>query len=199
MTDFYGEQQRALQDEFQSRPLADRLEKLIVKTTMDADVQSFVSGRDLVTLSTVDEQGFPTVSHKGGDVGFVKIVDDKTLLVPCYDGNGMWLSAGNVQGQSQVGLLFIDLENPHRVRMQGYAQLRRDKSVLDLWPEVALAIEVKIEKLWINCPRYIHRYQRIETSAHVPRTGHVTEPADWKSHEAIGDVVPPMPHEIDPD
>lgn len=197
MTEFYGEQHRALQDEFASRPLADRLEKLIIKTSMDEEVKAFVRGRDLVMLSTVDQQGFPTVSHKGGDVGFVKVVDDRTLLVPCYDGNGMWLTTGNVAGQSKLGLLFIDLENPHRVRMQGFGQLRRDESVLELWPEVALAIEVKVEKLWINCPRYIHRYTRLESSAHVPREGHVTQPADWKSHEAIGDVVPPLPHEVD--
>ena len=67
--------------------------------------------------------------------------------------------------------------------------------MLALWPEVALAIEINVEKLWINCPRYIHRYERVETSPHAPREGHVTAPAEWKSHEAIGDVVPPLPHE----
>ena len=52
-------------------------------------------------LSTIDQDGRPTVSYKGGDPGFVKVVDSKTIAFPLFDGNGMWYSAGNVVGNAQ--------------------------------------------------------------------------------------------------
>ena len=51
-------------------------------------------------LATVDPEGWPTCSYKGGDPGFVRVVDDTTLAFPCYDGNGMYLSMGNVMSGS---------------------------------------------------------------------------------------------------
>ena len=121
MSDFYDPSHQQLQDEFQSRPLADRLHKLIVKPFLDEEAQTFIKSRNNFYLSTVDAQGFPTVSHKGGDAGFVIIEDERTLLFPCFDGNGMWLSMGNINGQGKIGMLFLDAVNPHRVRVQGTA------------------------------------------------------------------------------
>ena len=59
-------------------------------------------------LATADADGRPTCSYKGGDPGFVRVVDDRTLAFPNYDGNGMYLSMGNVAANPEVGLLFLD-------------------------------------------------------------------------------------------
>lgn len=73
-------------------------------------------------LSTVDHQGRPTVSYKGGDPGFMKVLDNGTLAFPSYDGNGMFFSMGNIAGNAQVGLLLMDFEQPFRMRIR--ARLR---------------------------------------------------------------------------
>ena len=61
-------------------------------------------------LSTVDPNGQPTCSYKGGDPGFVRVPDPQTIAWPNYDGNGMYLSMGNAAATGKVGLIFIDLE-----------------------------------------------------------------------------------------
>ncbi len=199
MSDFYQSSHRALQQEFASQALADRLEGLIVHDALDEQASRFIASRDFFFLSTVDETGFPSVAYKGGDTGFVHIVDPKTLLIPCFDGNGMWLSAGNVAGTGKVGMLFIDFESPNRLRVQGTARLRREPEILARWPEVGLAIEVNISQLWVNCPRYIHPMQRVSDAPHVPKAGSTTPVPEWKTMEIFADVVPPSPHQVKDD
>lgn len=196
MDNFYGTNHRALQDEFKSRELADRLETLIVRQSFNDAAQKFVQQCDFFFLSTVDQQGFPTVSHKGGDPGFVKVTGPSSLLFPCYDGNGMWLSMGNLDTHPEVGLLFINFEQPHRVRIQGRAKLMRDAATLSNWPEVGLAVAVQITNLWINCPRYIHPATRVAASEFVPRADCTTPQPEWKTMAALEDVVPPLPHTV---
>ena len=118
MTDFYQPGQRQLQQEFQSTALADRLENIIVQSQLDEAAQAFIAAQDHFYLSTVDAQGFPTVSYKGGAPGFVQVVDATTLRFPCFDGNGMWLSMGNIADVGKIGMLFIDMVEPHRVRVR---------------------------------------------------------------------------------
>ena len=196
VSDFYQSGHRTLQQEFDSTALADRLEDIIVQPALDADAQAFVQAQDHFFLTSVDQDGFPTVSYKGGNAGLVQVVDPVTLRFPCFDGNGMWLSMGNIADTSKVGLMFINMVEPHRIRVQGTAQLVRDPQVLKQWKDVALAVEVSITRTWINCPRYIHPMAKLGQSKHVPRDGHQTEPAQWKSLEIIADVVPPQPHEL---
>ena len=69
----------------------------------------------LFFLSTVDERGRPTVSYKGGAPGFVRVSAPNELLFPVYDGNGMFLSLGNIASTAQVGLLFISFEPARRL------------------------------------------------------------------------------------
>ena len=135
-------------------------------------------------------QGRPTVSYKGGDPGFVKVVDPTTLVFPSYDGNGMFFSMGNIQTQSAIGMLFIDFETPHRVRLQGEATVSANDPMLGEYLEADLIVRVKLSEVWINCPRYIHRYQRVEKSKYVPQDGRKTPMASWKRIDMIQPVLP---------
>jgi len=123
---------RDWQDKFDSRRLADRLQELTVHDEIDDQDRAFIEARDMFFISTVDQHGRPTVSYKGGDVGFVRIVDNKTLALPGYDGNGMILTAGNIASNNHVGLLFIVFENPMRIRLHGAATVHADDPLLEV-------------------------------------------------------------------
>ena len=143
-------------------------------------------------LSTVDHQGRPTVSYKGGDPGFVQTPDPTTLLFPSYDGNGMFLSLGNLTVHPDVGLLFISFEKPNRLRVQGRAELSSDPSELRLFPESDTVVRVHITHAFTNCPRYVHRQEPVERSRYVPRDGVETPIAEWKRISGIVDALPPV-------
>ena len=187
----YTESQRGLQDAFQTRALADTLEGSIVRPELDEAASAFIQERDFFFLTTVSSEGEPTVSHKGGPKGTVMVLDSKTLAFPAYDGNGMFLSLGNIADTGKIGLLFMDFETPHRVRVQATAEIVEDQKLLDAFPGAIAVIKAHIDRTFINCARYIHKYQRIETSRHVPDDKGEQPLASWKRIEGMGPLLSP--------
>jgi predicted pyridoxine 5'-phosphate oxidase superfamily flavin-nucleotide-binding protein len=195
MSRIYGDQHRAFQDMFDSRRMADRIEEIAVKTSFDAADKTYIESRDMFFLSSIDHRGRPTVSYKGGDAGFVKVIDENTLAFPSYDGNGMHFSMGNINANNEVGMLFIDFEKPHRVRVQGTAVVSDDDELRGLWTEAELVVRVTLSELWQNCPRYVHRYQKVKPSRYVPREEMETPLCEWKRIDGMQDVL--RPHELE--
>ncbi len=169
--------------------MANRLEEVIVKNEFDDETKGFIESRDMFFLSTIDHTGRPTVSYKGGDPGFVKIIDQNTLVFPSYDGNGMYMSMGNIAEQSKVGMLFIAFDKPHRIRVHGTATVHRDDPLLAEFKEAELIVRVKLTDLWQNCPRYIHRQVKESASRYVPRAACETPLAGWKQTDLVQDVI----------
>jgi predicted pyridoxine 5'-phosphate oxidase superfamily flavin-nucleotide-binding protein len=145
---------------------------------------------DMFFLATVDEAGQPTCSYKGGDPGFVTLLDDRTLVFPNYDGNGMYLSMGNLAGTGNVGMLFIDFELQRRMRIDGTAQIAMDAHLLERYPEAQFVVRVEARRVFPNCPRYIHKYQLVERSAFVRRDTTATPIPAWKQSAWACDVLP---------
>lgn len=190
MSKLYGEQHRGFQDEFETRKLADTIENVIVHSEVSDEEKAFIESRDMFFLSTVDHLGRPSVSYKGGEKGLVKVVDANTLAFPSYDGNGMYLSAGNMTINNKVGLLFIDFENPHRLRIYGEASVANDDPLLAEYNDAQLIIRIKITEMWINCPRYIHKYQRVESSKYVPQKDTEAPLPEWKKLDLFQEMLP---------
>jgi predicted pyridoxine 5'-phosphate oxidase superfamily flavin-nucleotide-binding protein len=173
--------QRELQDRFDTRRLANRIEEVLVKDTISDHDKAFIEGRDMFFLATVDADGMPTCSYKGGDPGFVRVLDERTLAFPNYDGNGMYLSMGNAMDHGNVGMLFIDFEKQDRTRLDGVAHIELDDPLIGTWPEAQFVIRVEVRRVFPNCPRYIHKYQLVERSRFVPRpVDRPTPVPDWK-------------------
>jgi predicted pyridoxine 5'-phosphate oxidase superfamily flavin-nucleotide-binding protein len=191
MSEVFSAEQRALQDQFQTRGLADRVAEITWHGEVQEPDRLFIESRDMFFLSTVDATGQPSCSYKGGEAGLVKVLDDKTIAFPSYDGNGCFVSMGNVAASSKVGLLFIDLETPHRMRVHGDARLSTDAALLAHWPGAELAVVVTVSQIFINCPRYVHRYQRVATSHYVPDAAGTAPFAQWKRLDVVQDVLPP--------
>jgi len=182
---FYTDAQRKLQQEFDSRKLADAVEGAIVDDELNEIHIGFISTRDYFFLSTVNAAGEPTVSHKGGDVGTVKIINNNTLAFPAYDGNGMMLSWGNIDETAKIGLLFIDFETPNRIRVQATATLHREDELLAEYPGAFMIVRAHVDKVFLNCARYIHPHQRVSTSKYVPdEEGNQPYPA-WKRIDGL--------------
>ena len=174
MGSLYTPEQRSLQDRFGTRRLADTQERAIVSERLSEADRAFIADRDMLFLSTVDATGQPTVSYKGGATGFVRIDGDD--LLPCYDGNGMFLSMGNVTGEAHVGLFFIDFETPRRLRVHGIARLNETVPV----PGAAMVMRISPTQIFLNCPRYVHRYRREDSSRYVPDARGNAPVAEWK-------------------
>jgi predicted pyridoxine 5'-phosphate oxidase superfamily flavin-nucleotide-binding protein len=182
--------QRLLQDRFDTRRLADRLEQVKVHAALSDADERFVSARDMLFLATCDAEGQPTCSIKAGHPGFIRVVDRETVLFPSYDGNGMFLSAGNVAATARVGLLFVDLEAGRRLRIEGDAEVVDDPSLVASFEAAQFVIRVRIRRVYPNCPRYIPTYRLVEPSPFLPRPG-VTPPVPgWKRADWARDVLP---------
>jgi predicted pyridoxine 5'-phosphate oxidase superfamily flavin-nucleotide-binding protein len=191
MSDFYTHQQRSLQDRLETRGLADLLADKIVHSEVPEQHKQFIESRDMFFLATVDESGQPSCSYKGGEPGFVRVVDPRTLAFPSYDGNGMFLSLGNIRAHPQIGMLFIDLEHPHRLRVQGKASIGEHDPLLQEYAGADLMVRVAVTAVFVNCPRYVHRFQRVAPSRYVPQQGCETPFAEWKRIDLVQPVLPP--------
>jgi predicted pyridoxine 5'-phosphate oxidase superfamily flavin-nucleotide-binding protein len=141
-------------------------------------------------LATADSEGRPDCSYKGGVPGFVRVIDDRTLVFPSYDGNGMYRSLGNIRVNPRVGLLFIDFAAGERVRVNGVAELVVGGAVVELFPGAELVVRVRADRIFPNCPRYIHRMELVELSAYAPRPDHEPPVPAWKQRDAYRDVLP---------
>jgi hypothetical protein len=191
MASLYSNEHRVLQEKFGTTKLADMLDNNWVHGEIREEEREFIESCDMFFLSTVDPEGSPTVSYKGGPTGFVKVIGANTVAFPGFDGNGMFLSMGNIEGQGKVGLLFVDFVRPNRLRIQGTAHMVTDHPLMADYTEAKYLVIVEVTKVWINCPRYVHRFEKVDQSRYVPRPGQETPLASWKRLDLIQDVLPP--------
>lgn len=187
---FYHEGHRELQDQFDSRRIADRLEATVRRTAFNAQDREFIAARIMFFLATADASGKPDCSYKGGRPGFVRVLDDTTLAFPSYDGNGQFRSLGNLLVNANVGLLFIDFESPSRLRVNGVAAVAQDDPLMSEFPGAELLVRVSVTDIFPNCPRYIHPHTRNELSVYAPEAGYTPPEPDWKRMPAFNEYLP---------
>jgi predicted pyridoxine 5'-phosphate oxidase superfamily flavin-nucleotide-binding protein len=190
MPDFYGDGARHFQTMFDTRRLADRALEILVHQTITGDDRALIERAEFFFLATVDAQGQPQCSYKGGEPGFVRVVDDKTIAFPSYDGNGMFLSLGNIREARRVGVLFIDFESPSRLRLNGTAEVHERDPLLAAYHEAQVVVRVSVSDLFVNCPRYVPALEKVAPSPYVPHRGRRTPIPDWKRKHVLRDVLP---------
>jgi predicted pyridoxine 5'-phosphate oxidase superfamily flavin-nucleotide-binding protein len=186
----YHDGMRKLQDQRDTRRIADRLEQTIVHDVFTDSDKAFIQRCPMVFVATADASGRPDCSYKGGLPGFVRILDEKTLVFPDYDGNGMYRSWGNLCVNPQVGLLFIDFEQQSRLRVNGTAMISDDDPVRTQYPGSVFIIRMTAEKIFPACPRYIHKMHLLELSAYVPQAEYTPPIPDWKKFDDFRDALP---------
>jgi predicted pyridoxine 5'-phosphate oxidase superfamily flavin-nucleotide-binding protein len=178
---FFTETQIALQRRFDSARLAKVTEDKVIDDRISDKWRLFIEARDMLFMSSVDDQGRPACSYKGGPKGFVTVQGAQHLAFPLYDGNGLFISAGNLNQTGKIELLFIDFEEPLRLRVGGSASVREPSpDEIQRYPECKLMIHVAVQYVYVNCKRYVHPMRRVETSEFVPVAGRDTPIAAWK-------------------
>ena len=126
------------------------------------DLAKFIAARDSFYMATVSENGRPYVQHRGGPAGFLKVLGPRTLGFADFSGNRQYISAGNLDGNDQVHLFFMDYANSQRIKLWGRARVvDDDPDLVDRLmpaeyrarPERAIVIEIDA---WdVNCPQHI--------------------------------------------
>lgn len=188
----YHDGNRELQDQFGSRPLADRLVERLWRDRFKDEDKAFIESAPFFFLATADAEGHPDCSFKGGPPGFVSIQAPDLLVFPDYDGNGMFKSLGNIRRNPHIGLLFIEMgEKPKRLRVNGRASVHVDDPLIGGMPGAQAVVRVVPEHIFPNCPRYIPNLGTGEASPYVPCEGVAPKEPAWKTFDAFKDVVPP--------
>lgn len=122
----------------------------------------FIQARDGFYQATVGETGWPYVQFRGGPVGFLQVLDSKTLAYADLRGNRQYISVGNLQGNDRVSIFFMDYAAQRRLKLLGRVRLVDDDPALleRLRPAgVAQAVEravlITVEAFDWNCPKHI--------------------------------------------
>ena len=183
---------RRLQDQFDSRRIADRLEEKLTRQVFTDNDRAFIEGTMFFFLATADDRGRADCSFKGGQPGFVRVVGEGELAFPDYDGNGMFKSLGNMLVNPEVGLLFIDMgEKPRRLRVNGTATVNRDDPLMKRFAGAQLMVRVTARAIFPNCPRYVVTAGTAEPSKYAPRRGYVPPEPAWKGFDDFKDYIHP--------
>ena len=185
MSKIYHTSHRTIQQQFNTQALADQIEAAVVREELSEDQANFITSKTMFFLSTIDESNRPTVSYKGGETGFVRILNNKQLMFPSYDGNGMFYSMGNIFANPEIGMLFVDFEAPNRLRIHGKSELVNEGPLLDSYPGANLVVKVNVSQVWVNCSRYVHKLILREPSPYIPDSKGNAPIALWKRIEGL--------------
>ena len=137
---------------------------------LGADEVAYLTSRTTIYIASVNADGWPYVQHRGGPVGFVKVLDGYTLAFADYAGNRQVITKGNLAGDDRVSVFAMDYARRARLKLQGHATLVDAAEVPDLAAMLNVEGQGTVERVmtiriaawdW-NCPKYIT--QRFDTA-----------------------------------
>lgn len=186
----YHDGQRSLQDAFDSRRIADRLDQVTYSRELAGPQQAFIERAEMFFLATAGPDGQPDCSFKGGRAGFVRVLSPTELAWPDYDGNGQFRSLGNLKTNPRAGLLFVDWERPARLRVNGVVSISAEDVLRATWEGAQLVVRLAVRQVFPNCPRYIPRMHTLEVSPYAPGLAHEPPRPGWKDDPRFRDALP---------
>lgn len=185
----FHEGNRRLQDRLNGRRLSDRLVEHRMLTAFTDEYRAYVESVPFFFLATAHGEHVDC-SFKGGHPGFVKVPTPTTLVFPDYDGNRMYKSLGNIAESPPVGLLFIKLDGRSiRLRVNGRATVHDRHPLLASYPGARMLVEIAVEHVFPNCPRYIPEMRLVAESPYIPAEGYEPPTPEWKTRDYIKDVL----------
>lgn len=189
MDSMFHDGQRALQDRYKGRAVADRLEQHRKHLTFTDEDKELIESVPFFFLATAHGDAVDC-SMKGGVPGFIRVTAPDEVTFPDYDGNRMYRSLGNIHLSPRVGLLFVRFDgNTTRLRLTGEAEIVDEAPDQDVWPGAKRLIRVKADYIYYNCPRSVPKMTFEESSVYMPRPNYTPPKPEWKSRDYIVDVL----------
>lgn len=166
---------KAIQERYGSRQMYRRMEATgPANDTLTAQIATFIQRRDSFYLGTVNAEGWPYIQFRGGPVGFLKVLDDKTLGFADFGGNCQYLSIGNLADSDRAFLFLMDYGNRQRLKIWGRATVVYDDPALieqlrvpGYYAEPQRVMLIHVEAWDWNCPQHIPRKFSEDELAHV--------------------------------
>ncbi|MFQ5755304.1 MAG: pyridoxamine 5'-phosphate oxidase family protein [Acidiferrobacterales bacterium] len=122
-----------------------------------AELHSRLEAVPFFFLATSDAEGQCDCSFKGGGPGLIRILNPRKFAFPDYDGNGAFMSLGNILVNPHIGCLFIDFSDGARLRVNGRATIHDQDEALKLFPKAKRVVVVDVEQVVPNCTNYVPR------------------------------------------
>ncbi len=153
--------QRAEDKYYGKHQVVERAAETDALTPREAD---FIASRDSFYMASVSETGWPYVQHRGGPVGFVKVLGPSLIGFADFKGNRQLVSTGNLDVTDRVALFMMDYPNRTRLKLLGHARVLDAREHSDLVDQLAPEpLRSKVERLFMiqivsydwNCPQYI--------------------------------------------
>ena len=186
----YGKGARTLQERFETRRLADRVAESAARAEFTDSDRQFIESQPFFFMATTGVDGMPQCSFKGGRPGFVRVTGPSELAFPSFDGNGMYLSLGNVADTGKVGLLFINFEQPRRLRINGVAEILHQHPLIDRVKSAQSLVRISATQIINNCQRHIPKMKLEAYSRFTPETDTDDIGHDWQQWPEWYDVLP---------
>ena len=121
-----------------------------VATTLSASQQQQISHADTFFIATDNPERGADVSHKGGNPGFVHVIDERRIAFPDYNGNSMFNTLGNVTVNPHAGLLFIDFDSGRTLQLTGRASIDWNPERVRTFPGAERVIGFALEQIIDN-------------------------------------------------
>lgn len=176
---------KAAQTRYGSRDKNERFEQgEISGDVLGASETAFIQARDGFYQATVNEDGWPYVQFRGGPIGFLKVLDERTIGYADFRGNIQYLSVGNLAANDRVALILMDYANQRRLKIWARARIVHQEDDPEMLARledpnyrapVERAVVMTVEAVDWNCPKHI-----------TPRF----------TDDEIGDVVGPLQKRI---
>ena len=164
------------QDEAGTREKYARVYETRLRGPMDADVRAFLESRTSIYIASIGETGWPYVQHRGGPLGFLKVLGDDLIGFADYKGNKQFITKGNLATSDRVSIFAMDYARKARLKLIGHASMIGAEDDSDLASKLATDGQGPVERLmtirivaldW-NCPQYITpRFDTSEMTALV--------------------------------
>jgi predicted pyridoxine 5'-phosphate oxidase superfamily flavin-nucleotide-binding protein len=131
--------------------------KRLLWDSIPEQLMARVAAAPFFFLATSNSAGECDCSFKGGGPGLIHMLDSKRFAFPDFDGNGAFMSLGNILENPQVGCLFMDFNDGARLRVNGRATIHTEGAMRELFPAAPRVVLVEVALVVPNCKAYVPR------------------------------------------
>ena len=162
---------KALQERFGSRKAYARYDDDVEPAELGDEEAAFIESRNSFYMSTITEDGWPYIQHRGGPRGFLRVLNPRTIAFADFLGNKQYITAGNLQSNDRIALFLMGYPTRERLKIFARGRIMEPDQDPTLFARIALpeykakverAIVLRVEGFSWNCSQHITPRYTIE-------------------------------------